>query len=92
MPMIYIWTMRLILLFALLSLIYVLLGRYSRWNRRKELETEYDSGAVRGHSREDHVSEGMARYDRSLTKRLLLGVFVLPLAVIALLIALALYA
>jgi len=87
----YIWTMRLILLFALLTLVYVALSRYSRWNRRRMLETEYDTATVQTGSREKHVSEGLARYDRSLTKKLLLGVFVVPVAVFVILMVIALY-
>jgi hypothetical protein len=42
-------------------------------------------------SRDEHVAEGLARYGRSLSKRLLLGVIVAPIAVIAILLIIANY-
>jgi len=87
----FVWVTRLVLLFAILTAIYVALSRYSRWNRRKTLEAEYDAAKGPEKSRNEHVAEGLTDYDRSLSKRLLLGVFVYPVAVIALLLLIANY-
>ena len=85
------WIVRLTMLFAILAVVYVLLAQYNRWNRRKTLEAEYDSAEIQQGSRDDFVADGMARYERSLSKKLLLGVFVVPVAVFTLLLLLANY-
>jgi len=87
----FVWVTRLVLLFAVLAAVYVALSRYSRWNRRKTLEAEYDVAKPAEKTRDDHIAEGMERYDHSLSKRLLLGVFVYPVAVIVLLLLIANY-
>ena len=87
----FIWVLRLTLLFAILTVIYVALSRYSRWDRRKSLEAEFDAADVTNTSRDKHIAEGLARYDRSLSKRLLLGVFAAPIAVVAILLIIAYY-
>ena len=83
------WVFRLLILFAILTLVYVVLAQYSRWNRRKTLEAEYDASEIREGEREDYVADGMARYERSMSKRLLLGVFLIPLGIVAILLLLA---
>lgn len=80
---------RLTVLFAILTVIYVLLTKYFRWNRERELKTRFDSGEVRANDRESYVARGMAKYENSLTKKLLLGVFLLPIGIVVLLIYIA---
>ncbi|HUS53247.1 MAG TPA: hypothetical protein VMY41_04480 [Thermohalobaculum sp.] len=87
----FVWVLRLIFLFAILTAIYVALARYSRWDRRKSLEAEFDAADNTLKPREEHIAEGLARYDQSLSKRLLLGVFVAPIAIIAILLIIAYY-
>lgn len=76
-------------LFAILSAIYIGLDRYMRWARRRELESDYAEGGETALTREDYVDRGMAEYRRSWEKRLLIGIFVIPLLVIVLLAFLA---
>lgn len=85
----YVWVIRFVILFAILTVIYVLLSRYSRWDQRRKLEDEYDSDETQETSREQFVADGLARYDRSLRKRLLFGVYLVPLAVVAALLMIA---
>lgn len=87
----FVWILRLILVGAALTAIYLALAQYSRWNRRKTLEAEYDAAEAPSRARDEFVAEGMARYERSLAKRLLLGVFVIPIAIVALLLTIAFY-
>ncbi|MDH3666461.1 MAG: hypothetical protein OEN23_05980 [Paracoccaceae bacterium] len=87
----FIWVFRLMVLFAILTLIYVVLSQYSRWNHRKTLEADYDATDHVDENREEFVAEGMSRYEHSLSKRLLLGVFVLPIAIVAVLLLIAYY-
>ena len=77
--------MRFAILMAVLSAIYIGLGWYMRWDRTRRLEDEFASGEGGGLTREDYVAKGMADYDRSWERKLLLGVFILPvLATLAL--------
>ena len=87
----YLWVIRLLLVFAVLTAIYLALSAYSRWVRRKSLEAEYDSADTHEDGREEYIARGMAQYERSLSKHLLLGVFLVPIAVVALLVAIATY-
>ncbi|WP_282605951.1 hypothetical protein [Pelagibius sp. Alg239-R121] len=80
---------RLVVLFAILTVIYLALSRYYRWCKTRELETRFDSGEVRSRDRTGYVARGMAEYDRSLSRKLLWGVYLVPLGIVALLIYIA---
>ncbi len=71
--------MRLVILMAVLSAIYVGLSRYMRWDRTRRLESEHASGQGGALTREDYVARGLVKYDRSWERKLLLGVFILPI-------------
>ena len=87
----YVWVIRLIILFAILAAVYLALSQYSRWTRRKTLEAEYDAADTHEDARDEYIARGMAEYEHSLSKYLLLGIFVVPIAVVALLLAIAAY-
>ena len=72
--------MRFAILMAVLSAIYIGLGRYMRWDRTRRLENEYASGQGGALTREDYVTKGLAKYDRSWERKLLLAIFILPIA------------
>jgi len=71
--------MRFAILMAVLSAIYIGLGWYMRWDRTRRLENDFTSGEGGGLTREDYVAKGLADYDRSWERKLLLGVFILPI-------------
>jgi hypothetical protein len=71
--------MRFAILMAVLSAIYVGLGMYMRWDHTRQLEDEYANGQGGVLTREDYVSKGLAQYNRSWARKLLLGVFILPI-------------
>jgi len=73
--------MRIAVLMALLTAIYVALGRYMRWDRTRRLESEHASGAGGALTREDYVAKGLREYDRSWERKLLLGIFILPILI-----------
>ena len=73
--------LRVVLVFAVLAAIYMGVSAYMRWDRRKVLEEEHDSGAAPTLTREDYVSKGLAEYERSWEKKALYGVFLIPLVV-----------
>lgn len=65
-----------------LTVIYWLLAIYSRSVERERLEKAYDQGDVPG-SRDAFVAKGLAAYERSLKRRLIWLVFVIPTLVVA---------
>ncbi len=70
--------LRLIVVFGFLAAIYVGLVAYQRWDVRKTLEEEHAAGAAPALSREDYVARGLVRHERSLKRRALAAVFLLP--------------
>jgi hypothetical protein len=70
------------LFFALvgLTVVYFLVSVYSRSVRRERLEETFDAGGIAG-DRNEYIRQGMAAYDKGLRKRLLLLIYIVPLAV-----------
>ena len=67
------------------------LSLFKRWEERRRLATEYDSLHPDDDSdddRYDYVQRGMDLYNKSLRRKLLWGVYLVPLATIVLLILL----
>lgn len=71
----------LLILFVVLTVIYVSLSLYSRSERRDKLEREWDEEIGEG-DREAFIREGLQEYDRSLRRKLILGVYVVPILLI----------
>ncbi len=72
-------------LLLVLTVIYLILSWRSRAMRRDKLETKWAEKGLQG-DREAFVQRGLRRYDRSIRKKLLLGVYIVPLGLIVLLI------
>jgi len=68
-----------------LSVIYVLVSIYSRSVRRERLEERWEAEQIGG-DREEFVRAGLAEYDGSVRRKLILGVYVVPVIVIGTLI------
>ncbi|MCP5086587.1 MAG: hypothetical protein GY952_07295 [Rhodobacteraceae bacterium] len=62
---------------VLLTVIYVCLSWYSKSIRREKLEQEFDAGGIDG-ERDTFIAEGLKQYDGSLRKKLIWGVYVIP--------------
>ena len=77
--------------FVVLTIIYVCLSFYSRAVRRDKLEAEWDAAQGPG-EREAFVEDGMAEYQTSLRRKLLLGVYIVPFLLICLIVYLTNYA
>lgn len=71
----------LVILFIALSVIYVSLSLYSRARRRDRLEAEWDEAPGAG-EREAFIREGLEEYDHSLRRKLILGVYVVPVVLV----------
>jgi len=70
-----------LILMVALTVVYVSLSFYSRSVRRDKLEAEWDTGPGEG-DRDAFVREGLKAYDGSLRRKLILGVYIVPLALI----------
>ncbi|SNS19692.1 hypothetical protein [Tropicimonas sediminicola] len=71
----------LLILFVALSVVYVSLSLYSRSVRREKLEREWDEEIGEG-DREAFVRDGLEAYDSSLRRKLILGVYIVPILLI----------
>jgi Ca2+/Na+ antiporter len=63
--------------FVLLTALYLILSLWSRSVRRERLEEEWDS-EIRTGDRDAFIEEGLRAYDRSLRRKLILVVYVIP--------------
>jgi hypothetical protein len=77
--------------FAVLTVVYICLSLYSRAVRRAKLEAEWDRDQGPG-ERDGFVDQGLEEYDGSLRRKLILGVYVVPLCLVALIIYLTNFA
>lgn len=68
-----------------LTVLYVLLSIYARSLERERLEKAWDAAQGPG-ERSAFIAEGMARYAHSLRRKLLWGVYVVPVTVISVLV------
>jgi flagellar biosynthesis/type III secretory pathway M-ring protein FliF/YscJ len=70
-----------VFLFVVLTVIFVLWSLLARGAERRRLAQEWELEGMAG-DREAHMREGLAVYERSLRRRLIFGVYLVPLAVI----------
>ena len=70
------------MLLIVLTVIYIVLSLWSRSTRRRKLNDYWDRKGLTG-DREAFVKRGLNQYDNSIRRKLLLGVYIVPLVVIA---------
>lgn len=76
------FALRIILLaLAVLTVVYICLMLYSRAVRKDRLEAQWDAGGIET-PRETFVRAGLEAQDRPVRRRLLLGVYVLPIVLL----------
>ena len=80
---------RFALVIGFVVVIHVALDRYLRWETARRLADEHARGAGQPLSREDYVARGLARYRRSWERKLLFGLYVVPVAIVLGLLVLA---
>jgi len=85
-----IWVRNIVLILFVLTLIYLALSTVSRLRKRQRLSIEYKAAHAET-SKDEFIAKGMQKYERSLKPKLLMGVYLFPLAVILLLGYLAQY-
>ncbi|WP_136443206.1 hypothetical protein [Pacificoceanicola onchidii] len=71
--------------FAVLTVVYVVLSIWSRRVRRAKLINEWHDEGHEG-DRDKFVEDGLQDYDGSLRRKLILGVYVVPILVIGIII------
>lgn len=71
--------------FVVLSVIYLSVSLYSRARRRDKLEAEWDEGGI-DMPRDRFINEGLRDYDGSLRRKLILGVYIVPMGLVCLII------
>lgn len=74
--------MRFAILTGVLLAIYIALTWYMRWDRARRLGAEHMSGEGGALTREDYIAKGLAEYERSWERKLLYGVFLLPIVTV----------
>jgi hypothetical protein len=73
------------MLFVALTVVYVSLSFYSRAVRKSKLRQKWHDGKQLV-DRDTFVQRGLERYDRSIRRKLIWGVYVVPLVVIGVII------
>ena len=68
--------------FVVLTLVYFIVGIYSRSVRRERLEKEFDAGGIEG-DRGAYIEAGMLAYKAGLRYRLIWLVYVIPTLLVA---------
>lgn len=71
--------------FVVLTIIYVALSLYSRSVRRGKLKVWWEEEGRPG-DLDDYVERGLQEYDGSLRRKLILGVYVVPVCLVTLII------
>lgn len=66
-----------VIAFVVLTVIYVIISAWSRSVRKEKLEEEWDE-EIREGDRDAFIESGLREYDRSLRRKLILGVYVVP--------------
>jgi len=61
-----------------LTVVFVCLSWYSKSIRREKLEIEFDAGGIDG-DRDEFIAQGLKEYDGSLRRKLIWGVYVIPI-------------
>ena len=73
------------MLLIVLSVTYIVLSFWSRNTRRRKLNDYWDNKGLTG-DRDAFVQRGLRQYDKSIRRKLLMGVYIIPLVTIALLV------
>lgn len=73
------------MLFVFLTVVYICLSLYSRAVRKDKLEEEWFQDGQHG-DKDAFIKAGLEDYNGSLRKKLLLGVYVIPFSLIAIII------
>ncbi|WP_102225493.1 hypothetical protein [Acidimangrovimonas sediminis] len=70
---------------AVLTVLYLLIAAYFRSVARERLERDWEEQypGLEGDARDEYIESGMKEYHGSLRRRLILGVYVVPIVAVA---------
>ncbi|MCC1491385.1 hypothetical protein [Cognatishimia sp. F0-27] len=68
--------------FLVLTVVYICLSLYSRAVRRSKLAEWWEEEGRPG-DKDVYIEDGLKEYDQSLRRKLILGVYIVPMALIA---------
>ena len=71
--------------FVVLTIVYICVSLYSRSVRRGKLAAEWDEEGMTG-DREAFIRQGLKEFDNSLRRKLILGVYIVPMCLVGLII------
>lgn len=72
-----------LILFVVLTVIYVSVSLWSRQVRKRKLTREWREGETDGDDMQAFIRKGLEEYDDSFRRKLILLVYIVPVAVIA---------
>ncbi|MGR3549759.1 hypothetical protein [Pseudooceanicola sp.] len=72
-----------LILFVVLTVIYVSVSLWSRQVRKRKLTREWQEGETGGDDMQAFIRKGLEEYDDSFRRKLILLVYIVPVAVIA---------
>lgn len=81
-----IWVRNIVVIFAILSIVYVVLSLRARLLQRAKLDAEYtapDKSKDIAVSKDEYIAKGMQKYGKSYRPKLIFGVYLVPVAVMA---------
>ena len=79
---------KLVMMFFILTIIYVVLSVLSRIQKRDKLKAEYDE-VERDISEDDFVEDGLAEHNKRTRRKLALRIYIFPVVIAAILLYLA---
>lgn len=88
------WIRNIVIIFVLLSIAYAVLSIKARITQRAKLGAEYnlpDKSRDITQSKDEYIATGMKKYGKSYRPKLIFGVYLVPVAIMAVLIYLAQY-
>ena len=89
-----IWIRNIVVIFVLLSIAYVVLSIKVRSTQRAKLDAEYTAHEKPKNiavSKDEYIAKGMQKYGKSYRPKLIFGVYLVPIAIMGVLIYLAQY-
>lgn len=73
--------LRIAALLAVLIAIHFALDWWLRRTRRRQLEREHAEGMAGNQSRDEYLARGLAAHERSWERRLLVGIYLVPILI-----------
>jgi len=74
------------MLLIVLTVVYIGVSIYSRRVRRAKLAARWDEKDILTVDRETFIERGLKKYDNSIRRKLILGIYIVPLITIAVLV------